>query len=217
MDEETLFDIVRSCASQSDIGLDQMIAYARLFIEAHTRAPGGLSIEVGTRDGGSALMWLKLLHEIYGEDPPCVFTVDPYGGKAYGGYHDYDDAQYLLAKGALARYPNHAHFLLRSVDFFAPMAHRPYWRHRIEHTIDNFTFVFLDGDHSCKTISEEVEALLGPDRLLAVGGSIVIDNADHDGGVWPMLKGYDGQRVDEVISHMTGKQRDDRGQGALIR
>lgn len=205
MDEEKFLHIVRSCVGQSDISLEQLTAYARVFVEAHERAPGGLSIEVGTREGGSALVWLLLLREIYGDAPPPLFTVDPYGGKDYEGTHIYHDGHYLLSKAALGPYPNHAHFLLRSMDFFAPLAHRPYWRNRVEYKIDNFSFVFLDGEHQTPAITEEMQVLLGPDRLMAPTGTILIDNANHAGGTWAMLEGYAATRVDAG------------GQGAVIR
>ena len=174
----------RALSDQQDEGF---VALACWFHEAHRQAPGGLSIEIGTRHGGSAWLCLKILETRY-PDPalrPALFTVDPYGGKPYYGgdgvfWDIYGDADYTRAKNLLAGFPNHAHFLLTGESFFGTLLGATYWRNAREHTIDQLTFVFLDGDHDARTVIKELTVAWD---TLAPGGIILIDNVDKAPGL----------------------------------
>jgi len=94
----------------TDMPAEQLKAVGELFVEAHAAAPNGLSIEVGTRRGGSALYFLHLLEKLYGtNEKPDLFTIDPYGFKPYeNGIPGtvklplYGEAEYLAMKALLA-------------------------------------------------------------------------------------------------------------------
>lgn len=214
MTEEEIDDLVRDAARMSDRGEVGLKAFAKAFVEAHTVVPGGLSIEVGTRNGGSALLFLGLLYHLYPEPyRPCLWTVDPYGSKPYnGGDVDgvpiYTDANYVTMKKLLAPFPNHAHWMMRSGDFFDRMWRLPYWRPGQstvpvqstdsgavssapvgdQHQADKLTFVLLDGEHDTDTIRKELGALFGRGEWMHSDGVVVIDNVDTDPRTRGMLE-----------------------------
>lgn len=189
-----------------------MTAWAQEFCDAHQRAPGGLSIEVGTRMGGSACVFAELLWASYsGVDVPLLWTVDPYGSKPYVGGDTteapiYDDAIYLAMKFNLKTVPFHTHWLMESVDFFSRIAGMPYWRPgagrwtgqdvvsgaAIQMPIgerrlagkESATFILLDGEHSAEAIGRDVGMAL---FWLKPGGAIVVDNCDTDPDTVRML------------------------------
>jgi len=179
---------INDIAPHSDITPKTLAAYAEVFRKAHERTPDGLSLEVGTRSGGSALMWLQLLDELY-QTPPFLFTVDPYGTKPYMGYGmDYSDDRFVQMKQLLASYPNHAHFRLTSLDFLEGVAGRPFWVKAQERLITGFSFVFLDGDHSYAYVKKEIQAVR---KFMRDGATILIDNADQP-DVARLSKEYEG-------------------------
>lgn len=179
------------CVSQAcihgDARAETYELLARQFTQAHYDARGGLSVEIGTRRGGSALLQLMLLEEIYKNDVrPMLVTVDPYGGKLYMGGNGqqtpglYGDEEYIAAKRLLAPYGNHVHFSVTSLDFLLSLPRL--WRageplHIRDETISS---VFLDGDHDTATIVGE---LAGFAPLLKKGGRVVIDNIDVEPGL----------------------------------
>lgn len=135
--EEKLKEIVKLAARFSDRGEEGLTAWAEAFVLAHDRVPGGLSIEIGTRIGGSAIMFIELLNQMYSVGRPsgCVppfWTVDPYGSKPYdggdvNGAPIYDDEMYSIMKHNLASIKFHTHWLMCAVDFFARLDGLPYW------------------------------------------------------------------------------------------
>ncbi len=196
---------VELAAAFSDRGTKGLRAWGAQFILAHQRRPNGLSIEVGTNIGGSALLFGQLLEKLYPVPPP-LWTVDPYGSKPYvGGHGDrpeqqppiYTEAYYQAMKRNLMGAAYHTHWLMPSLEFFDRMYGLPYWRpgSRMlecievttrdplhlpigeEHRARDATFILLDGEHSARSICFDVEGAL---RWLAPGGVIVIDNIDTD-------------------------------------
>lgn len=169
----------------SDMTKEVLHVYGEAFVEAHRAAPGGLSLEVGTRQGGSALLFLTLLNRIYeGGIKPCLFTVDPYGYKPYDsgipGVEPapiYGDPDYLEMKQHLAPFAFHSHFKIESLDFFDRMYNCTYWHPGEEiyksktqegdfalgqrSRMGNLTFCLLDGDHNYRTIASELGHLWG--------------------------------------------------------
>lgn len=124
----------------SDRGETGLRAWAAHFVAAHYRQPHGLSIEVGTNIGGSALLFGQLLELMYGPataDIPSLWTVDPYGSKPYvGGHGDspqaqppiYTDEFYQAMKHNLGGAAYHAHWLMTSTSFFQRILRLEYWR-----------------------------------------------------------------------------------------
>lgn len=116
----------------SDRGIEGLTAWADAFTAAHERAPGGLTIEIGTRVGGSAFLWAVLLDEMYEGKPPPLWTVDPYGSKPYVGGDGppapiYDIEMYSTMKQNMLVVKNHSHWLMTSQDFFARLSGVSYW------------------------------------------------------------------------------------------
>ena len=153
--------------------------YLGVFEMAHAAAPGGISLEVGTRAGGTALLFLKSLERMY-EKPPLLVTVDPYGEKPWSvGVIDplnykYGDEHYLTAKKLLAPYANHIHFNLLSEDFWR-LEGVPVWRAGTSTSLTDLTFAFLDGDHSPYAVMVDAIHVV---KNLRKGGLLLIDNVD---------------------------------------
>lgn len=206
----------------TDMPPEMLNLYSAVFQEAHNGpARWGLSVEVGTRRGGSALMFLLLLDKLYeGFEKPLLITVDPYGFKPYvsgkPGVEDipiYGDPDYLAMKSLLAKWANHSHFKLESLDFFYRMQGSRYWFPGAkafttksqpgefalgeEKKMGNVTFCLLDGDHSARTIQSELGHLWGGRNALTgartnpwmhPAGIVCVDNAGDDPKTIPALE-----------------------------
>lgn len=182
--------IVEECQQLSDAKPDALTHFAHLLVNAHVLCPDGLTIEVGTRAGGSALITAKILDYLYRAPPPFL-TIDPYGSKPYlGGDHEpsdilrpYGDPFYCSAKQVLSVYPNHAHYLLESEEFFSRLYGSAMW-HRGQRLPfrGSASYVFLDGNHDAGSVIREID--LVQEYWLRPGGTIGIDNARND----PALK-----------------------------
>lgn len=185
------------CAmAYSDQQSAELLHCAKVFQKAHESAPGGFSLEIGTRCGGSAVLFLKLIEVLYAaEARPMLLTVDPYGLKPYlerpGDVDDvwrpYADVHYLQAKKVLAPYPNHAHFLMESGAFLRQLAGLEIWERGVKRTVHGaITFAFLDGNHDTGTVTDELERLWS--GWMNPKGTVLIDNVDKDPGLLPALE-----------------------------
>ena len=168
----------------SDMCRESLQLVADAFVDAHVEAPANLSLEVGTREGGSAWLMLSLLGELYvPAERPMLFTVDPYGGKPYAGgdlvARDklYDKDTYRRARHWLAEFPWHAHYYMTSETFLNALSGETYYSHGEEQVIGHYGFVLLDGDHTAIAIAGELETIL---QDMAPKGRIVVDNVDKD-------------------------------------
>ena len=196
--------------AMSDMDPSNLRAIGQELMAAHKRRPGGLTIEVGTRKGGSAMLFAELLRLKYREPPP-LWTVDPYGSKPYVDgvstplplYHD--AVEYLEMKRNLASYEFHTHWKMESGTFFRSLRDMTFWtvgskdivitgggksmRMPIgeERSVEGAaTFILLDGEHSANSIIfQDLEPCI---NWLAPGGTVVIDNIDADPETVPMLK-----------------------------
>jgi predicted O-methyltransferase YrrM len=186
--------LVDAALPHSDMSRESLAAMGRLFVVAHQCAPGELSVEIGTRRGGSALLMLSLLDLLYADDDaPMLFTVDPYGNKPYTHnlkyepLTEYGDDDFASAKDLLASRANHTHWYCRSEDFFEGMGGRPYWRGGVRRPIDDFAFVLLDGAHDLFSITHEIDLVL---PRLHHRGFVVIDNIEVDPRTVHVLSSY---------------------------
>lgn len=173
-------EILDAVAPHTDIlERSTLQAFLRLFVLAHGRTPGGVSLEIGTRSGGSALMWAMALEHLY-DRPPLLVTVDPYGEKAYpAGLIDpleykYGEENYLAARGLLVSYANHFHFGLTSEDFWK-LEGSPVWQGGKQSSLTDLTFAFLDGDHSPAAVLVDAAHIV---KNLRPGGILLIDNVN---------------------------------------
>lgn len=183
-------DILDEVAPHTDIlERDLLQTYLDVFREAHRNSPGGVSLEIGTRAGGTALMFLRALEEMY-DDPPHLLTVDPYGEKPYpkgtidGTDYRYGGEFYVRSKSILAQFSNHAHFLMRSEDFWA-LTHIPLWRGGMTQQMGDLSFVFLDGDHAPPAVIADAAMAM---RFLRPGGVVLIDNINWSGDLTAPLR-----------------------------
>lgn len=205
--DDVLLRIVKAVEAVSDRGHDGLLAWGRLLIEAHQRAPQGLTIEVGSRLGGSAVLFGALLEAMYGvDDCPPLWTVDPYGSKPYEGGDTgaagppiYDADVYAAAKHNLVEAHMHSHWMMESREFFRRLDGLSYWRagEKTMRCLDTATgkalerrigeahtagrgsasFILLDGEHSAYAIANDFRAAA---LWLKPSGCIVVDNLKTD-------------------------------------
>lgn len=201
---DALKDLVLLAAKRSDMHVDALLKTAQLFVDAHNAVPGGLSIEIGSRIGGTAVMFAELLKLLY-IDPPQLWTVDPYGNKPYvGGEHNvlpplplYTDKEFVELKSAMAGYPFHTHWKLESHEFFSRLNGAGYWTAGVKELVAagggkevrlrigekrvagraGAAFILLDGEHSMESIDRDVADAV---PWLATQGVLVVDNIDAD-------------------------------------
>lgn len=185
MIEKQLSAWCEKAAPHSDMHLRSLVQLAQACWRSHVKAPGGITVEIGTRAGGSAWLCLQVLDALY-QVPPLVLSVDPYGYKAYPGIYfriegmtidvtedvtdtpaiPYGDRDFVAAKQLLSTYPNHAQFYLRSQEF-------------LKLPLPEITFCILDGEHIESTVIDEISTIW---PKLKAGGMILIDNADNEPG-----------------------------------
>ncbi len=153
-------------------------------------------LEIGTRDGGSALMALKTIHE--SKHPKrWLFTVDPYGSIPYmadATNDQYDDARYRVAQAVLSNAAyhfklNHYMYRMLSTDFMDNWTKAPFYYENRQINSDSarFAFIYLDGSHDPNTVRLEFE---WAQRHLAPGGLVCIDDERfyHVEAMEPVLK-----------------------------
>lgn len=190
---EEISDVAVQVCNFSDDTLEMLRFVGAGCVFAAARAPDRPVVEVGMRCGGSTLLLSRLLTYLYAPaKAPFVFSVDPYGSKPPSGQQPaYGDHYGMIGRTVAAHLETHAHFRLRSLDFFRNVCGLSYWHFGVEDRISNFAFVYLDGDHSFDTIRQELEFLIptsGEPGLLHPDGVVVIDNATEEPETVPWIK-----------------------------
>jgi hypothetical protein len=82
------------CRRQSDTRTQYLMELARAVVACPRDPDPPPIVEIGTREGGSALLMLRMLDAVYppGARRPLLLTVDPYGMRPYeGAPFSYDD------------------------------------------------------------------------------------------------------------------------------
>jgi len=210
-------DALELAQAYSDQAPACLARLAELFVQAHLAAPGGISIELGTRKGGSALLFLQLLLRMYPVCQPMLFTVDPYGLKPYHGGDCvienglYGDDEYLAAKSLLRGYPNHAHFLTDSKSFLSRCLRLSLYRNGRKGELADASFIFHDGDHSADAICGDLGTILLGLSLpttqaawLKRNGTVVIDNVHADKWTVLSLRSYSGINIEQQFAVVRG-------------
>lgn len=199
----------------SDMTLTARRFLVKHFHRAHQLFPGGISFEVGHRMGGSALIMLDLIDEIYKgwppADRPVLISADPYGCKPYNGGNGlphaglYGAATYAVAKKNLAESINHIFYYMRGEDALKVLPQCELWYAGERLHFKDMTFVLLDGAHDAETITTEAlySAQLGANVIL-------VDNADADKNTVEML-------CDTLVSHFELTESfSDGGEGQIV-
>ena len=183
------------CIKYSDhqTGLEEFYEKA---LRVACEAPAGIPfLEIGTREGGSALVLLKAIKDSRVSRP--LITVDPYGSKPYVLEKDikhpetvpvgfdfrtldqceqfYRGAAWLLADFCFREKLDHFHFHIESADFMAtyPMM-KIWWEGKILE--QKFAFVYLDGEHNVAPVINELNWFL---PRMVKDGIIAIDDIEH--------------------------------------
>lgn len=185
--------LVDEALKHSDQQAPDLVNAAKVLVQAHDLVPDGPSLEIGTRHGGSAFLFLNLLLLIYDGMPPQFFTVDPYGNKPYqdassNAFCNYGRLEQAEMKTLLLPFHAHAHFQLRSSDFLQALRGRPYWLRGKQRCFGerDMAFAFLDGDHDAESIRSDLHYLWG--WWMHPKGLVLIDNVDKDPKTIPMLE-----------------------------
>src|SRR3989441_6248032 len=105
------------CRRKSDTKSRFLLELARTVARAPRVPDPPPLLEIGTRSGGSALLMLRGLNDVYprGTPHPLLLTVDPDGTPPHeGAAFLYDERHYLAVKRNLAPPANHIHYMLDS-------------------------------------------------------------------------------------------------------
>lgn len=159
-------------------------------------------LEIGTREGGSALTFLSLMN-LMGKDN-WLYTVDPYGSLPYsddGGTRAvsvYDHKKYRTAMHKISEYAfendlNHYHFKCTSKQFIDEH-YSSFLVHEDSKSsnLTKFSFIFLDGNHDPSVVKEELKFAL---KHISPKGGIVVDDANK----------YAHEYIDMVTNHDYGR------------
>ncbi len=175
---------IEECALLSDHAVEFETLYAEVLDTAQALPDDVLFCEVGTREGGSALLALRAILES-GVPQRILLTIDPYGGKPfcntngnYGGIYQDDMYQRMmsrLSQYALENRLNHVHYKMTSADFMATFESVHLWN---DESIlrQRFGYVYLDGEHNSETVGQEIAWFL---PRLVDGGLLVIDDIEN--------------------------------------
>jgi len=197
--------------------LEEMIKYSdhkdgledfyQMALRVACEAPEGIPfLEIGTREGGSALILLKAIKD--SRVKRSLITVDPYGRKPYFTENVEPPPQYeglklievdhredyyrraacLIAQYALQQDLDHFHFHIESEDFMKtfPMM-KIWWEGNVLQ--QRFAFVYLDGEHTISAVSKEIEWFL---PKMIDDGIIVIDDVEN-------IKDSDNELLQKVV------------------
>ncbi len=201
------------CPRKSDTKTRFLRELARTVAQAPRPPRGGIAppfLEIGTRSGGSALLMLRVLSDVYRSvgPAPFVLTVDPYGARPYeGAPFVYDDRHYRAMKRALAPYANHVHYMMDSELFLRELDHFYLWAASATRRLDRFTLVYLDGSHDPEIVWHEIVTLLP--RLIA-GGSLIVDDTD-----W--FEGAVRRRLDATAAGLGVRVRHNGKQSIIVK
>ena len=160
-------------------GFDKL--YQKALEKALTIPWGVPFIEIGTREGGSALLFLKAIKE--SKIPRPLITIDPYG-KAYVsgpeqyqpiGEERYRRAMKMLADFAYQHQLTHVHQRMPGEGFMKMWTETGLWIEGEQINKRPFGLVYLDGEHAACTVEQELEWFIP--RMVS-GGLIVIDDIE---------------------------------------
>ncbi|MBM3251082.1 MAG: class I SAM-dependent methyltransferase [Candidatus Nealsonbacteria bacterium] len=146
-------------------------------------------LEVGTRAGGTSLLFLKAIGDS-GKKNRFLITVDPYGAMLYPGQGDSFGEKYRRrAMKAISDYCfynelNHFHFRLTSFQFYQVWKISDFWD-RERKMNKKFGVIFLDGDHSDAVCKKEIQFF---QNFIVENGLLVIDDKDKENYYTDVLK-----------------------------
>lgn len=162
-------------------GLDFL--YEKVLEKAKSLPENAPFVEIGTRRGGSALIFLTAIKNSGIQRP--LYTIDPYGNKPYKlsdatifrvAIDDYyKDAMKLLSIYCSMHNLFWTHFRITSFDFMKIYEQiNIWWDERALKEL--FGFVYLDGEHNEDTVAKELEWF---QPRMHKDGLIVIDDDEN--------------------------------------
>jgi len=148
------------CAEHSDGSVQKM----QLLESLMDKAPAGVFLEVGNREGGSLLLAVE--HR----NSTAVVGVDPYGGIPYRIPNgpitaEYDDAMHARMLGLIRKSKNGGkltHHKITSDEY-------------MESSGGTYAFVYLDGSHEPDVVAREIEFF---SSRMQPGGIIAVDDTE---------------------------------------
>lgn len=166
-------------------------------LEIACNLPEGLPlIEIGTRAGGSALLFLYAIKE--SGVPRPLITIDPYGSLYRSGVEEYLDptppgtttipwyppsgeekyrnAVAMLSSFCLEFNLTHIHYRLHSKDWMSLWESFGCWIEGEQINKKLMGLVYLDGEHVKEEVEQELSWFL---PRIAPGGLIIIDDVQH--------------------------------------
>ena len=162
--------------------------YGEILHTAETLPPEALFCEIGTRNGGTALLALIAIKE--SNVNRTMLTIDPYGNKLYRttNHNEYPDTFYRTAMKELSSFCynynlNHIHYKMTSDEFIHGVDSRVIHIWSSDVIVPNypvypfsFGYVYLDGEHVPEIVSRELSWFV---PRLVKNGLLVIDDIHY--------------------------------------
>lgn len=160
-------------------GFDELY---RVALEKAQSIPWGIPfVEIGTREGGSALLFLEAIRA--SKIPRPLITVDPYGLAYISGpdhYQPIGEERYRQAMKMLSEFSHqhrltHIHQRMTSEAFMKMWPEIGLWIEGEQINKRPFGLVYLDGEHTEDAVNLELDWLL---PQMIPGGLIIIDDIE---------------------------------------
>ena len=165
------------CKQHSDHGEGFELLYEKIREKAKVLNNSPF-IEIGTREGGSALVFLNAIRGTNN----LLITVDPYGKhyEAGGEWPPIGDAMYRTAQFILSSFAYHHHLLhipfrITSESFMNLWDKSLIWINGMV-ILKNFGVVYLDGEHTEEMVMKEIDWFL---PKMDINGLLIIDDVSY--------------------------------------
>lgn len=177
--------MIEVCKENSDHGNGFEYLYEKILKKVQELEKGIPFLEIGVRGGGSSLLFLYAINEgEKGREKRPLITIDPYG-KSYDtstghylpiGEETYRQAMKLLSDYCFENNLVHVHYRMTSKDFMKTWETSNLWIDGETINDKKFGVVYLDGEHTEQTVSEELLWFL---PRMSRDGLIIIDDTEH--------------------------------------
>lgn len=161
--------------TNSDMGIEKL----EIVKQALDLSPAGIFLEIGTRNGGTAMMAIR------SKQSSVVFSIDPYGSKPYMDTRGvspfiFPDEMYTetlakLSALALQEKKTFVQFKLPCQEYMSKSLNMWILGNEIATHNVKYSYVLLDGEHNDTTVSREIDFF--SDKMQP-GGVLLVDNTD---------------------------------------